>query len=186
MSDPLSIALLASLERFPVLGWHVFSVESCEKWWMNKFRVFASKKEEAYQEYRKTGSFRMLTGFVCHGLYSKNFILNAPVQGMCFHWCLATIIKMQRLIEKRSMRAKLIGQIHDCIIGAVPEDEVQPYLRMIKRVVSEHLPKRWPWISVPLKIEAEVTPSSDNGGNWYQKEQWIEKGGEWGPKEAVT
>lgn len=156
-------------------------VEKCEQWFMNLFHVFASKKESEYQAYRKRGSFRMLTGFVCHGLYSKNDVLNYPVQGMCFHWCLATIIKMQQLVERKRMRALLVGQIHDCIIGDVPDDEVQDYLSTIKRVVQKHLPKKWPWISVPLKIEAEVTPIAGEG-SWYSKAVWVEKNGAWGPK----
>lgn len=158
-------------------------VEKCEQWFMNKFHVFANKKEDWYQTYRKKGEFRMLTGFVCRGLYSKNFLLNAPVQGMGFHWCLKTIIRMQDLIDRRSMKALLVGQIHDCIIGDVPEDEVQAYLNMIKKVVSDYLPKVWKWISVPLKIEAEVTDlAGTEKGRWYYKTQWVaDNNGIWAP-----
>lgn len=85
------------------------------------------------------------------------------------------------MVEKRGMRAKLVGQIHDCIIGDVPDEEVQDYLRLIKRVVSEHLPRKWPWITVPLKIEAEVTETRENGGRWYGKAEWRNYDGVWGP-----
>lgn len=171
------------LQQQGINGLEAFSkhVEKCEQWFMNKFHVFANKKEDWYQKYRKVGEFQMLTGFVCRGLYSKNFLLNAPVQGMCFHWCLETIIKMTQMVERRGMRAKLVGQIHDCIIADVPEEEVQDYLKLIKRVVAEHLPRKWPWITVPLKIEAELTDTRENGGRWYGKAEWRDYDGVWGP-----
>lgn len=164
----------------PIPGTFEAHVKKCQEKFMGRFSTFAQKKEDWWNAYQKQGAFRMVTGFVARGVYSKNFLLNAPIQGPGFHCLLKTIIKQQALIEKCKMAALLVGQIHDCAIGDVPESELQDYLTMVKWVVSVYLPKVWPWLrKVPLAIEAEICPL---GGSWWEKKVWAEgKDGDWAP-----
>jgi DNA polymerase I-like protein with 3'-5' exonuclease and polymerase domains len=66
------------------------------------------------------------------------------------------------------MRSKIVGQIHDSVIGDVHAKELDDYLSHIKYLVEEALPKAFPWIIVPMKIEAEIAPE---GKSWYHKKE---------------
>lgn len=170
-------------DQRPEPGTFEAHVKTVEDWFMGKFQTFAEGKERWYDEYRKKAGFRLMTGFVVKGLYSKNDCLNYPIQGPGFHCLLWTLIRLLKKIKRRQMKSLVVGQIHDCALGDVPDAEVQDYLHMVKRIVSVELPRAWPWIIVPLEIEAEVTPLAEEGGTWWSKRQWIEQDGVWGPKE---
>jgi DNA polymerase I-like protein with 3'-5' exonuclease and polymerase domains len=64
------------------------------------------------------------------------------------------------------MRSRVICQIHDSIIGDVHRDEQDDYLAKVKELVTIGLPAYWPWINVPMTIEAEVAE-----GNWFLKKE---------------
>lgn len=164
----------------PVPGTFQHHVKGIEDEFERRFSVLTKWQDEWYETYRRNGGFPLVTGFWVSGLYSKNDTLNYPIQGPGFHCLLWTLIELQKEIRKRRMKALLVGQIHDCVIGDVPEDEVQDYLHLVKEIVEVRLPKAWPWIIVPLEIEAEVATA-----NWFAKVAWVEKNGVWGPKEAA-
>ena len=157
---------------------HVKEVEDRFK---KRFKVFAEKAEQWWQDYRKRGWFRMPTGFLVKGILSRNDLLNWPIQGSCFHFLLYTLIVVQKELRKRAMWTLLVGQIHDCLNSDVPDDELQDYLNLVQQVVAEELPRKWPFINIPLEIEAEVTGV---GEDWYSKKQWVKKDGIWAPKAA--
>lgn len=155
-------------------------VRGVEKRFFDRFRVFAAKKKEWIETYRSKGRFRMVTGFPVAGLYSNNALLNYPIQGPGFHCLLRTLIGQQDVIDSKEWRSLLVGQIHDCSLGDVPDDEVQSYIRSVRDIVAYDLPREWSWIVVPLDIEAEVTPVN---GTWWEKKSWVEVDGTWQPKE---
>ena len=153
-------------------------VKKVEAEFLSDFHVFAERCEQVWQEYRQTGRFDLITGFIIEGLYKRNAVLNIKVQGPAFHCLLWTIIQLVlKELKKRKMKAKVVNQIHDCVIADVPEREIQDYLWLVKEVVEIKLPKAWDWLVVPLEIEAEVA-----NGNWFNKESWIEREGKWIPK----
>jgi hypothetical protein len=156
-----------------------YHMKEVEEWFDDYFDVFKSGREEWFRSYDARGWFRLMTGFLCQGLYSRNMLLNYDVQGPGFHCLLWTIIRLRQHIRKRKMKTRLIGQIHDCALASVPKRELQDYLHLIRHVVSVELPKAWDWIVVPLKIEAEVSFTT-----WFDKKVWVDQGGVWGPKEA--
>lgn len=166
-------------KQSPKPGTFEHHIKGVETRFMERFSTFAHKKDEWYTAYRKVGGFISPTGFVEDGLFSKNDLQNHPIQGSGFHCLLWTLIKQQTLLDKRGMQSLLVGQIHDCLLGDVPEDELQEYLRLVKKVVSRLLPQAWEWIIVPLEIEAEVTPVD---GSWWEKSQWEEQAGTWKEK----
>lgn len=157
---------------------HVKEIE--RRFWQVRFKVYADWKISWHQSYLSTGGFMMLTGFYVEGVYSKNDVVNYPIQGSSFHCLLWCLIQLQKWIDRHRMKSKIIGQIHDSIISDVPEDELQDYLNAVKWIVTVGLPKAWKWIIVPMEVEAEVTPFE---GNWHRKKQWVEKNGFWQPKE---
>ena len=78
------------------------------------------------------------------------------------------MIKFNKWLKGKRMKSRVTGQVHDSIIADVYKDELQPYLYMANKIMTRMLPKAWPWIIVPLKIEAEVAPLN---GSWLDKEK---------------
>jgi DNA polymerase-1 len=165
----------------PEPGTFQYVCQQTEQAFMRRFPVFARKKEEWYQAYRKEGGFQTLTGFYCSGLYSKNETLNYPVQSIAYHIVLWCVIKLQALLERRQMRSLLVAEIYDCILADVPDSELQDYLDLIEKVMTRLVRKAMPWIRTPLDVEVDVTPL---GGAWSDKAPWVRgKDGLWQPKQ---
>ena len=81
--------------------------------------------------------------------------INAPMQGTAADLIKLSMIAVQKWIEEKGFKSKLILQIHDELIMEVPEDEVD--------LVKENLPKIMDSVTelhVPLIAEVGV------GGNW--------------------
>lgn len=170
------ISELGNSDGQPLPGTFEHHIKKVETEFLQKFHVFASRCDEVWQEYRNTGEFSMVTGFLCKGIYSKNARLNYDTQGPAFHCLLWCIIELVKEIRKRKMKAKVVNQVHDCVIGDVPNEETQEYLYLLKDIVEVRLRKAWEWISIPLAVEAEVCGVEDD---WSLKKQWIEKDGLW-------
>jgi DNA polymerase I-like protein with 3'-5' exonuclease and polymerase domains len=144
---------------------HVKKIET-ELWEL--FHEYDEWKERFIKAYRKRGWFQYHTGFVASGLYRNNEVTNIPIQGTAFHCLLWVLIQLQKWLKKYKMRTRLVGQIHDSIIGDVHEKELEDYLHQIKFLAEVALPKHYPWINVPMKLEAEVAPL---GKSWHHKKE---------------
>lgn len=154
---------------------HVRQVES--HFWTKRFPTYNQWKKDTWEAYQKAGGFEYLTGFYVRGIYAKNDVLNYAIQGSAFHCLLWVLIRLQRWLNKHRMRSKIVGEIHDSIIASVHKDELQDYLSKVRELVSVDLPKAWPWICVPMTIEAEVALE-----NWHQKREWANQDGTWKEK----
>lgn len=155
---------------------HVRKVE--KDFWGRRFKVYADWKNKFWEDYKRRGWFEYLTGFVVHGIYKKNDVTNYPIQGSAFHCLLWVLIELNKWLRKHKMKSKVIGQIHDSLLGDVWESELQDYLGKVKELVSVELPKAWKWINVPMTIEAECS-----GQSWHHKREWVPNdAGIWGPK----
>jgi uracil-DNA glycosylase family 4 len=134
------------------------------KFWNVKFREYTKWKNHVWKKYERTGYVELLTGFRCSTLMDKKDVSNYPIQGAAFHCLLWSIIQLGRLQRQMGWASMIVGQIHDSMVwDAVPDElaEIKPYIR---RVMCEDLREEWPWIIVPLNIEATT---SEIDGNWY-------------------
>ena len=144
-------------------------VEDFEDWyWHRQYVIYSQWKKDWHASYLRTGGFSSLTGFYYEGLFERNQVLNYPIQGTAFHFLLWVMIRMVSWLKKKRMRSRVVGQIHDSLIGDVHESEKDEYLAKVKELVTVKLPEYWTWINVPLSVEAELT---EVGGNWHQKKQ---------------
>lgn len=141
---------------------HIQRVE--QNFWGRRFRVYARWKKRWYEQYRKRGWFRMLTGFRVEGVYGRNDVINYPVQGSAFHCLLWSLIRLVRWLRESKMRSVVVGQIHDSIIADVHREELDDYLTKVRTIMTVDVRRAWPWIVVPLEIEAEVGEE-----NWFDK-----------------
>lgn len=161
----------------PAKGTFERHVKDVEEWFMKQFPVFAAAKEEWYRQYKEEGGFQLMTGFWSEGIYSKNDCLNYPVQGPAFHCLLWDLIEIQNYIDRYEMKSLLIGEIHDSLLGDVPEAEIQEYLNAAEFIMTKKIRKAMPWICVPMDIEVDVSHT-----NWAEKKEWTKQGGIWQPK----
>lgn len=145
---------------------HVKGVE--RMFWGEWFPIYAKWKKDWYASYLKTGGFRMKTGFVVEGVYSRNDATNYAVQGAAFHALLYVIIRMTKWLRDKHMRSRICGQIHDSLIVDAHLNEVHEVGAKIKELFAEELPRVWKWLIVPLEVEADISTA-----NWFLKEEFL-------------
>jgi len=145
---------------------HVKSVE--DDFWNNRFMVYGKWRKEWFAQYLDKGYFDLLTGFRVYGSFGRNAVTNYPVQGSAFHCLLWTLIQVNRKLRKYKMKSKVVGQIHDSLIGDINIKELRDYLEIVEETTSVELRKHWPWITVPMVIEYEIAPK---GGTWFEKQE---------------
>lgn len=154
--DPIGTHLhKKGIKRFDQFLDHVQDMET--DFWEKRFRVYAHWKKLHYERYLKTGYVDSFTGFRCWGPMSRNDAINYPVQGAAFHCLLWAFIQVQNIGMQENWDSRLIGQIHDAMIGDIHPDELDHVMGVVNKVCTVDLPNHWDWICVPLRIEAEVT-----------------------------
>ncbi len=142
---------------------HIHNVEAD---FDERFAEFTERKKQWWKRYEKRGWFPLMTGFRCRGVYTRNELMNYPIQGPAFHCLLWSLVRLVKWMGRKKMRSRIVGQIHDSIVADVHQDELDDYLAEAKRVMTEDIRKAWDWIIVPLSVEAEVAET-----NWHEKSE---------------
>ena len=145
---------------------HLQAVES--DFWDNRFRGYGRWRKKWYADYLEKGYFDIYTGFRVYGNFRRNQVVNYPVQGSAFHCLLWTLIQVNKALRRYHMKSKVVGQIHDSLIGDVRETELRDYLEIVEHVVTVLLRKRYPWLIVPLEVEYEICKP---GAPWSEKKE---------------
>lgn len=148
--------------------YHVKQVE--QKFWGERFKGYDAWKRRWFNSYLERGYFDFYTGFRSAGNFTRNQVNNAPIQGSAFHCLLWTLIQVNRKLRKYQMKSKVVGQIHDSLIGDVRVDEMRQYLEIVHQTATVELRKHYPWLIVPLEIEFEITPE-EGVGTWFDKKE---------------
>jgi len=86
---------------------------------------------------------------------AERMAVNMPVQGTAADIIKLAMIDLQREIDKRGLRSKMILQVHDELLFEVPPEEVEQVKGLMKETMSQAME-----LSVPLKVEVKV------GKNW--------------------
>lgn len=143
---------------------HIKKVE--QAFWNERFPVYTAWKKRWYEAYLREGGFTTLTGFRIDGIYRRNQVINYGIQGSAFHCLLWVLIQLDKWLRKNHMRSVIIGQIHDSMEVDIWPSELKAVVKKINRLVEVDLANHFPWIIVPMRIEAKV---SDVDGNWYEQ-----------------
>lgn len=146
--------------------YHIREVEN--DFWNNRFRVYGKWKRSWYDAYVQKGYFDLLTGFRIDGFFTRNQVTNLCVQGSAFHCLLWSLVQVNRALRKYKLRSKVVGQIHDSLIGDVRVRELRDYLEIVEEVTLRGLPKQYPWLVVSPEIEYEISPP---GKSWFHKRE---------------
>lgn len=144
---------------------HVKEVE--QHFWNERFPVYRDWKNSWYNEYVRRGCYKMLTGFVGRGVYKRNEVINAPIQGSAFHCLLWSLIESVSWSVKNKMRSRVVGQIHDSILWDAHLDELGDVWHTAKAIMTENIRREWSWITVPLEVDAGICYQ-----NWFEKQEY--------------
>ena len=151
-------------QRDPTPGTFEAHIRAVEKrFWGERFHVYAAKRKAWVAEYERQGYIDLVTGFRCGGPMTRNQVMNYHIQGPSFHCLLWSLIQTVRELRRGRWRSMVVGTVHDSIIADVHEAELPDYLALVADITTRRLRAAWPWVTVPLTVEAEVGP------NWYDK-----------------
>lgn len=151
-------------------------VQQVERGFYKQFPTFDQRKREWWDAYLRQGWFELPTGFIAQGVFSRNFLMNCPIQGSGFHCLLWSLIRLQEWLNKYNMATLIVGQIHDCILLDVPEDELQDVLNVLELIMTTKLRQHYKWILTPMLVEVDVVNEDET---WYDKKPWVKKEGTW-------
>jgi DNA polymerase-1 len=139
-----------------------------EKKFWDRFSVYRDWKDEINSFYRKNGFIETHMGFKCRGIMSEKEATNYQIQGTAFHCLLWLLIELLEIGKREGWKTKIIGQIHDSIVFDLDPPEKDHVLKTTKDIGTIKIRQQFPWIIVPLQIDAEITPID---GSWYTKEK---------------
>jgi DNA polymerase-1 len=139
-----------------------------------RFSTVRAYQEEVLQEGRRCGYVTTLQGrrrylpelTARHGgvrQAAERMAVNAPIQGTAADIIKQAMIDIQRYLDERHLRAKMLLQVHDELVFEVPDDEVSTLAPVVKRLMEGAYP-----LAVPLEVEvktgrhwAEMTPARE-------------------------
>jgi len=90
---------------------------------------------------------------------AERMAINMPVQGTSADIIKVAMINLDREIDKRQLKSKMLLQVHDELIFEVPEAEVEEMSQLVPKIMSTAIE-----LSVPLKVDVKV------GTNWGEME----------------
>ena len=88
---------------------------------------------------------------------AERMAINAPIQGTAADIINIATIHLQRALQERDLRARLILQVHDELVVETPEDEVATVAPLMREVMENAFE-----LKAPLKADLKV------GENWEE------------------
>jgi DNA polymerase I-like protein with 3'-5' exonuclease and polymerase domains len=161
----------------PVAGTFEQHIKDIEDWFWNvRFPVHSAWKKDWYASYLETGGFQTLSGFGFNLPLSRNDVINYGIQGDSFQCLLKALTLLLPKMRKRRMKSVVIGQIHDCLIADCPPEERDDFIDLAVRVMTEDVPRAFPWIEVGLEVEPEICPVD---ACWFDKYKAVHTDAGW-------
>jgi uracil-DNA glycosylase family 4 len=145
---------------------HLQKIE--DKFWNKRFRVYQQWKKDIWRDYQQTGYIKTLSGFTCRARMNFKEATNYPIQGSAFHCLLWSLIQINKFLRENNFQTCIVGQIHDSIVFDLVPEEKEELKTVIRKIMTEDIREHWPWIIVPLDIDAEI---SEIDGNWSMMEK---------------
>ena len=86
----------------------------------------------------------------------ERIALNTPIQGTSADIIKMAMIKIDKIMEEKNLKSKMLLQVHDELIFDVKEEEKEIISEIVKNEMENITP-----LKVPLKV------GMDYGKNWY-------------------
>ncbi len=142
-----------------------------DKLWNERFPEYTQWKKDIVSFYQENGYIENHFGFRFVGYMGKNQCTNFPIQSASFHLLVYTLIEVAKILKKKKMKTKLIGNIHDSIVANVPKREVFAYNKIVADVVAT-LHHKFKWLIVPMEVEHELSKTREDGGNFAEMTEY--------------
>ena len=114
--------------------------------------------------YTLTGRFRSLPELKSSQYMvrsgAERMAMNAPIQGTAADLIKLAMIRVDRELKEKGIRARLILQVHDELILEVPPAEMEQVRELVKGEMKEAME-----LVVPLEVDVKA------GANWYDVEE---------------
>lgn len=146
---------------------HLQKIE--DHFWNVRFPKYRDWKQDWWDSYLKYGYVPFYTGFVVSGIMGKKEVINYPIQGTAFHILLWLFNEITQACEELGLESKLVGQIHDAVVLDIYPPELLQVYNIVIDLVKNKLPKVFPFVIVPMEIEAELCPVD---APWSEKSEW--------------
>lgn len=91
---------------------------------------------------------------------AERMAMNAPIQGTAADLIKLAMIKVERELKEKGLKAELILQVHDELILEVPPEEMEQVRKLVKAEMMEAME-----LAVPLEVDVKT------GANWYDVEE---------------
>ncbi len=89
--------------------------------------------------------------------FAERTAINMPIQGTAADMIKIAMINIHRELEKKSLRAKMILQVHDELVFDTPRDEVEQVKPLVIDLMKNAIP-----LSVPVEVSVGI------GENWLE------------------
>ena len=89
--------------------------------------------------------------------FAERTAMNTPIQGTAADIIKLAMIRMQKELDKRQLRSRMLLQVHDELVFEVPADELQAMQELVPSVMENALA-----LDVPLKVDVHY------GQTWYE------------------
>ncbi len=89
--------------------------------------------------------------------FSERIAVNMPIQGTAADLIKLAMIDIDRAIEEKGLRSRMVLQVHDELLFDVPEEELDEMLRLVRKLMEGAYR-----LDVPLKVDIGT------GANWLE------------------
>lgn len=131
-----------------------------EFWW--ELRVTKAWQQSVERFYQRYGYVELKTGFRRYGPLNRNQLYNTPIQGTAFHFLLAGLIEVDKIMIAEKMKSGIEIQVHDSSTVDIVDDEMEQVYELTEKELNK---KRFKFQNVPLKLEWSL------GENWLDMKE---------------
>ncbi|SEM97541.1 DNA polymerase I [Lihuaxuella thermophila] len=89
--------------------------------------------------------------------FAERTAMNTPIQGTAADIIKHAMVELDREMNEKKLRSRMLLQVHDELIFEVPEEELGVMQELVRKVMEGALP-----LSVPLHVDVNY------GKNWYE------------------
>ena len=88
--------------------------------------------------------------------FAERTAMNSPIQGSAADIIKIAMIRMQKMLREKGLKAKMLLQVHDELIFEAPKEEIPVLKELVPKVMDSAVD-----LAVPLKVE------SASGDTWF-------------------
>ncbi|WP_124726952.1 DNA polymerase I [Staphylospora marina] len=89
--------------------------------------------------------------------FAERTAMNTPIQGTAADIIKHAMLRVEREMQARNLKSRMLLQVHDELIFEVPEEELEEMKQLVRDLMEDALP-----LSVPLRVDVS------SGRNWYE------------------